>query len=112
MLKGCIFAVALLPAAAEAALDVTTLRYTCERGVEIPVVYVNDEAQGSVASLLIDGRLIALVLEDSASGARYAWPSDGSGYVWWTKGDDATLYWRNGEDGTESAILSACKVVS
>jgi membrane-bound inhibitor of C-type lysozyme len=98
-----------LPATA-AALDLTTLRYTCERGVEVPAVYVNDEAEGAVVSLLIEGRLIALLLEPAASGARYAWPSDGSGYVWLTKGETATLLWKDGEAGTETALLSECKV--
>ncbi len=111
MLKPAFAFLALIPAPAAAALDLTTLRYACERGVEIPVVYVNDEAQGSVASLIVEGRLIALVLEPAASGARYAWPSGGSGYVWWTKGAEATLLWRDGAAGKETALLSACKAV-
>ena len=94
------------PAFAE--VDVRTLRYGCERGVGIPATYVN-AAEGSVVVLNVEGRQITLMNVPAASGARYEWPSDGSGYVWWTKGDDATLYWKNGEDGSEAAILSGCR---
>lgn len=91
-----------------AAFDLVTLRYSCERRVEVPTVYVNDEAQGSVVSLVVEGRLIALVSEPAASGARYGWPSGGSGYVWWTKGDAATLFWKDGASGKETPLLAGC----
>ena len=91
---------------AEMAVQNTT--YTCERGVEISVVYVND-AETSLAVLMVEGRQILLYSEVSASGARYGWPSDGSNYVWWSKGTEATLLWHDGEADTETALLSACK---
>lgn len=99
--------------AVRAEVQLITTQYTCDRGVMVPVAYVNgDEGPvigSSVAVLTVEGRQIALYLEPSASGARYGWPSDGSNYVWWTKGDGATLYWKNGGDGTETAILSGCE---
>jgi membrane-bound inhibitor of C-type lysozyme len=88
-----------------AAQDFTTLRYACDRGVTVPATYVNGADQ-SLVVIHVDGSQITLVNEISASGARYGWPSDGSGYVWWTKGDEATLYWKTPED--ETPIL-ACK---
>lgn len=57
---------------------------------------MNGPDQGLVV-LNADGHQITLVTEPSASGARYGWPSDGSGYVWWTKGDTATLLWKTPE---------------
>lgn len=95
---------ALMPTLA-AAQDFTTLRYACDRGVTVPATYVNGADQ-SLVVIHVDGSQITLVNEISASGARYGWPSDGSGYVWWTKGDEATLYWKTPED--EMPIL-ACK---
>ena len=89
-----------------AAQDFTTLRYACDRGVTVPATYVNGADQ-SLVVIHVDGNQITLVNEVSASGARYGWPSDGSGYVWWTKGDEATLYWKTPED--EMPVL-ACKV--
>ena len=86
---------ALLPTAA-AAQDFTTTTYACDRGVEVPATYVNGPDQ-SLAVIHVEGRQITLVNESAASGARYGWPSDGSNYVWWTKGDEATLYWKSPE---------------
>ena len=95
------------PAAAEMALQ--TQRYLCERGVEIPVAYVSD-AETAIVILTVEGRQIALYRDAAASGARYAWPSDGSGYVWWSKDDTATLLWKDGAAGTETVLLAGCKV--
>ena len=97
-------AVAAQPAAAE----VMTARYICERGVEVPASYINGEGMEPVAVIHVEGEQITLILERSASGARYGWPSGGSNYVWWTKGDTATLYWRDGETTIEEALYSDC----
>lgn len=91
------------PALAET--QVQNGRYTCDRDVVVPTVYVNADDM-SLVVLHVDGSQILLYNEPAASGARYAWPSDGSGYVWWTKGDDATLYWKDAEMGSETAILT------
>lgn len=99
---------ALLPAAALAEQQLITARYACERGVEVPVAYVT-AGDASVAVLTVEGRQIALQQEVSASGARYGWPSDGSNYVWWSKGDTAMLAWKDGATGTETPLLSDCK---
>lgn len=103
----CVLGFLPLPAAAELTTGGGT--YLCDRGVELPVAYVNS-SDGAVAVLEVEGRLITLLNEPAASGARYAWPSDGSGYVWWTKGDTATLYWRNGETADEAVLYAECRV--
>ncbi len=92
---------AALPAAAET--QVVTTRYACDRAVEVPVTYVTAEDQ-AVVVLQVDGSQITLFQETAASGVRYGWPSDGANYVWWTKGKDATLYWK--EAGAETPILT------
>ncbi len=86
---------AVLPTAATAQ-EFTTQTYSCDRGVEVPATYVNGPDQ-SLVVIHVEGRQITLLNEPSASGARYGWPSDGSNYVWWTKGDEATLYWKTPE---------------
>jgi len=96
---------ALLATPALAETQVQNLTYTCDRDVAVPVVYVNAD-DTSLAILQVEGRQILLYAEPAASGARYGWPSDGSNYVWWTKGDAATLYWKDGAAGTETALLS------
>ena len=96
------FAVALLPGALAAAPEFQSVTYDCDRGVQVPATYVTTP-EGSLVVLMVDGRQITLLGEASASGARYGWPSDGSTYVWWTKGPEATLYWKT-PDG-ETVIL-------
>ena len=97
----------IVPLAAQADLQMITARYLCERGVEVPVAYVNSDDQ-SVVTLMVDGRQISLYQEMAASGVRYGWPSDGSNYVWLSQGDEGSLYWKD-ETGAETPILSACK---
>lgn len=96
-----------LAGAAQAETQVLTLRYICDRGVEVPATYVNAEDQ-QIAVIHVEGSQITLFSETAASGARYGWPSDGSSYVWWTKGPEATLYWKDGEKGTEEPVLTGC----
>ncbi len=99
---------ALLAAGPAAALEVMPRRYTCERGVEIPAVYANAD-DGTAVVLLVENAQITLLREPSGSGERYAWPSDGSEYVWLTKGDEAMLLWRDGAADTETALLRTCR---
>jgi membrane-bound inhibitor of C-type lysozyme len=98
----CIACGFALPAGA-APLDVRTVRYVCERGVEVPAAFVSGPEDALVV-ITVDGGQILLYQEPSASGARYAWPSDGAGYVLWSKGDSATIYWREG--GQENTLLT------
>ena len=97
---------ALAPAAAQAELQPLAVRYSCDRGVELPVVFVNETGGDSLAVLYIEGRQNLLFQEQSASGARYGWPSDGSAYVLWTKGPEATVFWRDGETGAETVLYT------
>lgn len=111
MRVGGIAAVALCLAPLPVLAELTTGggTYVCDRGVELPAAYVNSD-DGAVAVLHVEGRLITLYNEPAASGARYVWPSDGAGYVWWTKGDTATLYWRDGGTSTETVIYAECRL--
>lgn len=112
-LRGTLALVALslaLALPARAQLDLAGGTYRCDRGVEVPVSYVNG-ADDSVAVLYLEGGLVTLPIGPSASGARYIWPSDGSGYVWWTRGDEATLSWRNGTTSQETIVYEACKLM-
>jgi membrane-bound inhibitor of C-type lysozyme len=96
-----------MPVLAHAEMQAISVRFDCERGVELPVTFVNS-GEESVAVMQIEGHQITLWQEVSASGARYGWPSDGSAYVLWTKGTEATVYWRDGAAKTETPILSGC----
>jgi membrane-bound inhibitor of C-type lysozyme len=102
-MKHLAFVLALAPVAAQAQ-EFTSQTYTCDRGVSVPATYINGADQ-SLVVINVDGRQITLISEPAASGARYGWPSDGSNYVWWTKGDEATLYWKTPEG---EALLLTC----
>lgn len=97
----------LMAGAAQAETQILNQTYTCDRDVKVPVVYVNGDDLSAVI-LYVEGSQVLLYNEPAASGARYGWPSDGSNYVWWTKGDAATLYWKDGEAGTETVLLDNC----
>ena len=102
---GVLLGLATAAVAQDAVIEAT---YLCERGVEIPVVYVNG-VEPAIAILSVEGALVTLEVERSGSGARYGWPSDGSHYIWWSKGDTAQLLWRDGATGEETVIYSDCK---
>ncbi len=90
-----------------AGLDLVAVTYLCERDVAVPVAYVNTEGPGAVV-LNVEGRQVALLQRISASGARYAPPEGESGYVWWSRGDEASLYWQDGETGEDTVLYSEC----
>ena len=111
-MTGFRFAAALIlgavagPAVAEMQIDAAI--YRCERGVAIPATYLTTEADSAVI-INVEGRQITLTRKPAASGARYAWPSDGSGYVWWNKGDEATLSWFDAELSEEVTLYRECR---
>ena len=88
------------------ASDPNATQYLCADGTEITTLLGND---GNL-KLTVQGETVTLLAEEAASGARYGWPSDGSSYVWWTKGPEGTLYWKDGNKGGEESVLQAeCK---
>ena len=83
--------------------------YTCEHGVTVPTVYATLETGENVAIIGVEGQQVGLVQVQGASGVKYAPANDVSGYIWWTKGDEASLYFRSGADGSnEATLLSDC----
>ena len=88
-----------IPLALGATDSVLSQTYTCADGASIAVQYVNAGAN-RLALLPIDGAERIFVNVVSASGARYV-----SGeYVWWSKGDGATL-----ENEMKEGSLQDCK---
>ena len=98
----CVFAGAAVEAGPVQAI------YACERGVEIPLTYFDDAGAG-FAIAQIEGRQVLLEQVRSGSGAFYAEGGEtGSGYFWMTKGDAATLLWREAA-AADRPLLSACE---
>jgi membrane-bound inhibitor of C-type lysozyme len=99
----------LLASAAAWATEVQSLRYQCDRGVQIPATYVT-APDAAIVVLFAEGSQITLHQEPAASGVRYGWPSGGSSYVWLTKGDTATLLWLDGTNQAETVVVAGCSV--
>jgi membrane-bound inhibitor of C-type lysozyme len=84
--------------------------YACPDGVVVQAAYINPETGPSLAVIAWGGRLIPMQDGPAASGARYAAFGDAGGYVWWTRGDEATLLYVNPEDmDAEETVVTGCQ---
>lgn len=108
----------VLPAAAEEQADsngpenMTVTHYVCERNVEIPVVYIQTRGPDSYAVMYVEGKLVPMRQEVSASGAIYYAVDEQNSYRWYTKGDEAFLGFLEADHTAEEKILlSSCKAV-
>ncbi|MBK5570579.1 META domain-containing protein [Ensifer sp. SSB1] len=68
------------------AVDRQTMRYDCG-GKAVEAEYIN-AGPISLVTFTIDGTFVVASNVIAASGAKYA----GGQYIWWTKGDEATLF--------------------
>jgi len=75
-----------LPGDADLAPERIQVTYDCA-DKSMDVEYVN-AGSVSLASFVVEGEPVVAAIVLSASGARYA----GLQYIWWTKGDNASLY--------------------
>ena len=50
-----------------------------------------------------------LLQEPSATGLRFAWPSDGSHHIWELEDGVGTLSYRDGARGTVTPVRTACR---
>ncbi len=79
-----------------------TVSYDCGTTGPRKVTYVN-AAENALAIVDIDGSERIFVNVISGSGARYA----SGGYVWWTKGPEASLY--DVRRGPDAAPVAVCR---
>lgn len=80
--------------------------YICATGGSVSANYLN-LGDGGDAMVQWQGQLMGMHTVVSGSGARYD-TGPGKGHVWWTKGDEGTLYARDAA-GTETAVATGCK---
>ncbi|MEH7827452.1 MliC family protein [Gemmobacter denitrificans] len=96
---------ALLFATPVTAQEISTARYSCDRGAQVLASYLNP-GDRSFAVLTFEGRQMVFEVALSASGARYVSRDPAAPFVWWTKGDSAMLL--HGEGDAEAMIYSEC----
>ncbi|MTE01328.1 lysozyme inhibitor [Paracoccus sp. YIM 132242] len=104
----------LIPAFAGAATmalaqtgDLIPVTYVCERGAEVPVVFVNPDGGQAYAVAQIDGKLLGMRNVVSASGARYRSGDGADAYQLWSKGDGAFISF--GADGQDQTLFQDCR---
>ncbi|HWK42656.1 MAG TPA: MliC family protein [Croceibacterium sp.] len=82
-------------APSQAATEITgPISYDCLPAQRLTATYDNS-VEPSKATLVLDGKTYELTVGISASGARYVTEqgrTSGKTLVWWTKGQDGTLY--------------------
>lgn len=87
--------------------DLIAITFVCERGVEVPVVFVNPEGGESYAVARIDDKLLGMRQVISASGARYRSGDGADAYQLWTKGETALI--SVGPDGQDVTLFQDCQ---
>lgn len=99
-----VWALALMMVPGAAWAETISVWYDCARGAVTQAIYLN-HADQSQAIVMVEGRMVAFEVAIFGSGARYvAVPGTPQPYVWWTKGETATLF----PDDKGDAILSDC----
>lgn len=91
--------------AADSGDQLQQVLYQCERGVSLPVTYLNTASGGAYAVLQVDGQQIPMSIAVSASGARYESIDQGRNYSWHTKSDSGVLSWRLAGDASENVVV-------
>ena len=85
---------------------ISTVTFTCERGVTVPVAYVSTAGGPGFAVMQIDGRQIAMHQIVSASGTRYRSIDADQPYLLHGKGQDGFIAYGAGDDAP--ILLGEC----
>ena len=109
MIARAVLAASVIPAAASA--EIAEASYLCEGGVTLSALYLTAR-DPQIVVIDGDGVLAALRAVPAASGARYEGAPGEGGYIWWTMGEEAMLYWADGETGIEEPFLADCLAVA
>ncbi|WP_102875653.1 MliC family protein [Phaeobacter inhibens] len=99
-------AISLASATMISAAELNSETYICDHGAQVLANYINTD-NSSFAILAFEGRQMAFEVTQSASGARYM--SGGGDWVWWTKGNDASLSYFRG--ASEVIVYQMCKTM-
>jgi len=89
-----------------------TVRYQCEGGTLLDVVYLNLQDGRSFATLHFAGRTALLQNRPAASGARYIALDEQHSLRWHTKGIEGTLRFMEASDtAREQILLNDCRAL-
>lgn len=89
-----------------------TVRYRCQGGTPIDVVYLNLQDGRAFATLHFAGRTALLQNRPAASGARYIALDEQHSLRWHTKGDEGRLSFMEASDtAREQTLLTDCRAL-
>ena len=91
-----------------AQIDILSVTFTCENGVELPVTYFNPSDGEGAAAMIVDGQLIALRQVQSGSGIRYESVNGQGTYTLRSKGWNAMVSLAATGATAETDILKDC----
>ncbi|WP_170363539.1 MliC family protein [Ruegeria arenilitoris] len=91
-----------------AQIDILSVTFTCENGVELPVTYFNPSDGEGAAAMIVDGQLIALRQVQSGSGIRYESVNGQGTYTLRSKGWNAMVSFAAAGATDETDILKDC----
>lgn len=97
--------IAPIAQAQDAAQEVQSLHYGCDRGAQVLATYLNI-GDRSLAVVTFEGRQLGFDAASSASGARYVSVDPAQPFVWWTKGETAMLL--HGAGDQEAMVYAEC----
>lgn len=84
--------------------------YYCERGVMIPVTYINTQSGAAFAVIHVEGKQVPMRIAISASGARYIALDEQDSYRWHEKGGEGVLsHMEADHTAQEQVLLSNCR---
>lgn len=79
--------------------------YQCERGIQLPITYINTPSGGAYAVMQIDGQQIPMSIAVSGSGARYVSIDEQRSYSWHTKNNAGVVSWQPADEAEQPAPL-------
>ena len=103
-------ALGLSATAGLAQTQILEFTYSCDRGVELAVRFVNPPSEPGIAVMGIEGKLVALRAVPAASGVRYVATDEQDSYRLYTKGREAFVTWMAADHTAgEVTILDGCR---
>lgn len=107
-LAASLAAVAAPALAAEKADDIQRVRYACDGGQVLEIVFLNTAGGNSHAIVLLDGKMIPMGIAMSGSGARYLSLDPQPGRQLWTARDGADLVALDGR--AQTSLRTNCSL--
>ncbi|WP_424986814.1 MliC family protein [Microbulbifer sp. S227A] len=93
--------------------EVSSRTYQCERGVLLPVTFVNPPDGAGLAVMHVEGKQVAMRALPAASGVRYVAFDEQDSYRLYTKGDEGfVMHMAADHTAEEIPVLRGCVTIT